>query len=420
MSIKRKVINLLPETVRIMLKNAISIALRLMVYRSIAQPLSCGQALTDINNPTFFGYHDKTPFSLDGTKILAMSLVASDTRPESECTEMKIGYFTKSAHAQGDFESKFIAFSQTTTWCWQQGCMLQWNPAKPDREIVFNALVNGHYGARVFDVTEQKKVREHAHPIYSLSPCGKLAATLNFSRLGRLRPGYGYALLPDETKENAAPEDDGLFLLDMQTGVKTLLISIRKLADDINAPDAVHYVNHATFSSDGSRLTFFHLWTTGQNRSLRFCEANLSTGEFKVLEAQRTVSHYCWRSPDELLTTTLGPSGKWRYTLYNLTNNMRTTLNLPFKSDGHPMFCPGNQDLIVTDSYPDKRRDQHLYLANIKTGEVTELAALYSPFRYRGQVRCDLHPRWDRQGSHICFDSTFQGQRSMYVLEVPD
>lgn len=418
MSVKRKVINLLPEIVKVVLKNVICIALRLIVYRSIAKPLSSGQALTDINNSTFFGYHDKTPFSLDGKKILAMSVVANDTLAENECTEMKIGYFTKST--QDDFESKFITLSQTSTWCWQQGCMLQWNPVKPDREIVFNALVNGDYGARVFDVIEQKKVREYAHPIYSISPCGKLATTLNFSRLGRLRPGYGYALFPDETKENATPDDDGLFLLDMQTGVKTLLISIRKLADDINAPGAEHYINHVTFSSDGRRLTFFHLWTTGQSRNVRFCEANLYTGEFRVLEGQRIVSHYCWRNPDELLATTMETSGKWHYTLYNLANDTRTSLNLPFERDGHPMFCPSNKDLIVTDSYPDKCRDQKLYLANIKTGEVTELATLYSPFRYRGQVRCDLHPRWDRDGSHICFDSTVKGHRSMYILEVPD
>lgn len=42
---------------------------------------------------TFFGYHDKIPFSNDGSKILAMSVSANDKQAESECTAMKLGYF---------------------------------------------------------------------------------------------------------------------------------------------------------------------------------------------------------------------------------------------------------------------------------------------------------------------------------------
>jgi len=53
------------------------------------------QVISNSRNATFFGYHDKTPFSADGSKILAMSIEASDRKPESECTPMKLGYFVK-------------------------------------------------------------------------------------------------------------------------------------------------------------------------------------------------------------------------------------------------------------------------------------------------------------------------------------
>src|SRR5690606_20865218 len=108
-------------------------------------------SLSDGGRPTFFGYHDKTPFSADGTKILATSVTASDTRPESECSDMRIGYFRhdpETCEPIGDF----VPLATTTTWCWQQGCMLQWDPANADRWILFNALVDGRYGAIRFDV----------------------------------------------------------------------------------------------------------------------------------------------------------------------------------------------------------------------------------------------------------------------------
>jgi len=103
------------------------------------------KALSNGSNPTFFGYHDKTPFCLDGSKILAMSITASDRTIQSECTPMRLGYFQKSN--PGDFENAFIPFAETMTWCFQQGCMLQWHPNNLDRWVLFNTIVEDGYGS---------------------------------------------------------------------------------------------------------------------------------------------------------------------------------------------------------------------------------------------------------------------------------
>ena len=46
-----------------------------------------------------------------------------------------------------------------------------------------------------------------------------------------------------------------------------------------------------------------------------------------------------------------------------------------------------------------------------------ELGRFHSPPRYAGPVRCDLHPRWSRDGGQVCIDSVHEGSRQMYVID---
>ena len=120
-----------------------------------------------------------------------------------------------------------------------------------------------------------------------------------------MRPGYGYALLPDDTAGEQAPENDGLYLLVLKSGDRWLLVSLADLAKGAGDLSAQHYLNHATFSPDGKRIVFFHLWLTeGGERQNRLCVYDLELDRLRVLEAARSVSHYCWLNPREIMVTT--------------------------------------------------------------------------------------------------------------------
>ena len=79
--------------------------------------------LTHPNSSVFFGYYDLNPFSLDSSKVLAC--VASDSNhPPRVNQNLQVGYYDLEMQ-----EKKFFKIGETSAWCWQQGCRLQWFPA---------------------------------------------------------------------------------------------------------------------------------------------------------------------------------------------------------------------------------------------------------------------------------------------------
>ena len=47
-----------------------------------------------------------------------------------------------------------------------------------------------------------------------------------------------------------------------------------------------------------------------------------------------------------------------------------------------------------------------------------DLGRYFAPSRFRGEWRCDLHPRWNHNGRRVAFDSTHEGWRALYVLDL--
>jgi len=50
------------------------------------------------------------------------------------------------------------------------------------------------------------------------------------------------------------------------------------------------------------------------------------------------------------------------------------------------------------------------------TSQIAEVARFHQPPNYKGEWRCDLHPRWSRDNRHICIDSTHDGTRQVYMV----
>jgi hypothetical protein len=388
--------------------------------RNMRRPARCG--VTEIPPPqkfavngahTFFGYYDVTPFSKNNETLLATVVPAMNRTPHPD-DSMTVGYFD--VHGEGRFQP----LAHTTTWCWQQGCRLQWHPQNENDLIVYNRMVHGNYGSVVQDVNTKQILRQYDRPIYDVDSAGKWAVSINFSRLQRLRRGYGYVNLPDETERVLRPDNDGVVLLDLQSGKTQMILTLNFLSTIEPLPSmegAEHYLNHLSFSPSGNHFMFFHLWTKNGERHGRLMVCDRDGTEPRVLEDGGSVSHYCWKSDRDLLVTVNLENKLCRYNLYHDLSRAHTTIGQDVLSvDGHPSYSP-DRSMLLTDTYPDKYREQALLLYSAESGRI-ELGRFSLPFHTRGEYRCDLHPRWDRSGRYVCIDSAHEGSRALYVLDL--
>lgn len=358
----------------------------------------------------FFGYYDLCPFDETETRVLGHRVAARLSDGRSKVAE--VGYFELDSR-------RFIRLGETVAWCWQQGARLQWLPGARHLAL-YNDVLSDQYGCRIVDVEREQRIGFLAGaPVYAVSPDGNKGISLNFSRLQRLRPGYGYDRLPDDTEGVAAPDDDGVFLVDLASGRTSLILSVAQavLLDYRSEMDGVpHYFNHLSWSPDGSRILLFHIWGRASTRRTRMLTCDADGSGVRVIADEGMVSHFAWTLEGNLVAFAFHSSHGAAYYRYDLETNERVCLSadtpLP---DGHPTVI-GSRGELLTDTYPDRVRDQTLYFLSGSGKEIVNVAKFYAPCSYRGEVRCDLHPRLSRSGRRICVDSAHLGYRSIVAL----
>lgn len=361
----------------------------------------------------FFGYYDLTPFSQDGNRLL------SHIYFNKKSSELHLACWDISSSQNLQMRT----FAKTETWCWQMGARLQWLPSGSGELVIFNTLVDGYFGSMVMDLCTEKVLKRYNRPVYSVSESAQKALYLNFSRLHRLRPGYGYRNYPDDTQGKLAPNDDGLFVLDLESGETHLVYSLKEISETqalSDYSDAEHYINHILWNPSGDKYLFFHLW---QKERIRYSRLMVGGDCFPLRcvcwPLGGNVSHYTWRSDWEILLTVSDAKKEVRYILIDIRTGLQRVLGAGIlTTDGHPSFSPRNNNCIVSDTYPDRYRNQLVFMYNSKCDRQEKIANFYSPCKFNGEYRCDLHPRFNCDGSSVCVDSAHAGRRQMIVMPV--
>jgi hypothetical protein len=362
---------------------------------------------------TFFGYYDKSLVNHSQDYVLYhLTSYLTTSKPH---TNMPIKIVIQ------DIATNNILFEyQSNTYNWQQGCRAQW---LTDDLFIFNDFDSVHkkYISRVCSVSKQQEIAVFGYPIQDAYHTDYFLS-LNYQRLMTLRPDYGYRNLPLLDKIALKDTDnDGIWKIDCQTSNHTLLVSLSAMCSiDPNKQirDAFNKVNHIMISPSGKQFIFLHRYYLGKRRFDRLFLADASSGKLKLLADYGMVSHCFWVDNKTILGYLRGPNGKDVYWLIDIETDKFTHVlggKLDKFGDGHPHV---HGDWFVTDTYPDKARMQHLILVNWKTREVKELGEFFHGFKYSGETRCDLHPRFSVDGKSIFFDSVFSGKRHLYKMDI--
>ncbi|MBN1935138.1 MAG: hypothetical protein JW934_10760 [Anaerolineae bacterium] len=367
----------------------------------------------------WFGYYDKLEIDPSGRYVLAMEVDFEHRSPTADDV-IKVGMVDL---GDGD---RWIELGESRAWCWQQGCMLQWLPGRTD-EVIWNDRQGERFVCHILNIETGAK-RTWPHPVYTLNPNGRTAIGTDFRRINHLRPGYGYAGLPDPNVDVLAPDDAGIYRLDLETGQQQMLFSIADIAHipyphaDLNA--AKHWFNHLLFNTDGTRFEFLHRWRLpGQpGFGTRMLTANLDGSDIHIVDDYGQTSHFIWRDPAHILAWAWHPSHEWAFYLYedsaDGSNRCEVVGQGVIARNGHCTYLPKNE-WILNDAYPDANRSQELYLYHIETGRKVLLGNFHSPEAYTGEWRCDLHPRASPDGTRVVIDSPHGGDgRQIYLIDI--
>ena len=355
----------------------------------------------------FFGYYEKSPWSVNMNRAVFHRLSRNDSRAE-------IAVYDREKHI-----SQIIGV--TSTWNYQQGSMAQWLPSSDGRKVLFNDLVEGNLAARLITV-EKDEETIIPWPIQTLHPNGKEALALNYKRLERMSE-YGYCVVASNFSGDQPLEHDGVWRVDLESGQGKLIFNLAMLIARETRPEMAeseHQVNHIIYSPKGRRFVFMHRWTGSRGRFSRLYVANSDGSDLRILMDDRMVSHYYWRDEDYLLAWARTQEVGDRYYLINaITGEWQIVGDgiLALYGDGHPSFSP-NRRWIVTDTYPNRARQRQLLLYEIETEKVIEIGRFFAPWEFDGPKRCDLHPRWSPDGMMISIDSAHEGRRMTYMLDV--
>ena len=99
---------------------------------------------------------------------------------------------------------------------------------------------------------------------------------------------------------------------------------------------------------------------------------------------------------------------------YNITMLLHFGFNYYFKRAA----LGGTAEVINPFFATDADGMQSLAITDLNTMKTKSLGKYVSMFKTQCDIRCDLHPSWNVECSAVSFDSTHEGYRGIYVVDL--
>lgn len=398
----------------------------------------------------FFGYYNKSNWDRTGRYLLAQQVpwMDADLTPASTAC---VGYFDLQ---DGD---RFHSVGETTAWNWQMGSQLQWLDGIPGRQLIYNSRTGDGaafypgFGATIVDVDTGAR-RVLPMPIHSVAPDSRFALSVDYRRLYVTHQTIGYSEAGGPFDLPLAPADDGIQATDLATGAVRQILSYSDLCrfhPRKSMEKAIHWVSHIEINPSSSRVLFLHRWServedetcflhrlitmNPDGSDLRLLECSdhplpqlaqhfdpRDVGTFDYEKSVYQISHPLWRDDGHIIAWS-PHAGRIHYHLYHDRDDGAVEVigDGVLVENGHMSFSPVNKRWLLSDTYPDAQTHERiLFLFDMQTGRRHDLGSFHSVPELRKENRCDLHPRWSRDGKQVCIDSIHALERQMYIIDV--
>lgn len=236
-----------------------------------AEPTMTVEQITSGPKNHFFGYigHGLTiPWNASGRYIVSLRTEFNDRMPV-------VGDFADIVLIDTQKKNEVTVVDRTRAWNLQQGTMLYWNPSRAETQFFFNDVdpKSGAVFTVLYDLEERRRVREYRFGNESIAnggvaPNGRYFAGINYGKISRSREVIAYPGTFDWTAEGPAnPTNDGLFVVDIASGERKLIVSYKQLSDllldnpkeraRLGDPEKYPiYVHHTLWNREGEWLTF--------------------------------------------------------------------------------------------------------------------------------------------------------------------
>ena len=335
----------------------------------------------------------------------------------------------------------FMPVGTSRAWSWQQGPMVQWLPG--GRRLVWNDRVRdpaqmdaegADFVAHLHDV-ETGVTSTLDRTVYALTPSGNAALSVNMARLDRARPGYGYTGGRGAALEIGAPDDDGVWRLDLTQGasdparlILPLSRAVAFLAEHLEEPERsqhlsgglVHWFNHVKIAPGGKRFTVKLRWRDGDLKGpwTGLMSVSLTCGldgsDLALLA--RGASHVMWLDDEQLYFWHQAEKAFATMRDAVPTGTDRTEpFNELITANVHFRHIPGAPRWAIYDTpYAEEIDVMRLDRA---TGHAERLVRFTGHKPRHGPFRCDLHPVPSHDGGRIVVTSLQDGGRQIYLIE---
>lgn len=388
------------------------------------------------------GYHDIKPFNKSNDNIILIHRYPKNTIGPKIDLPIDICLWD---HKNNIFNK----ISETTAWSWEQGSRLQWID---EENVIFNCILDGKLKSCKINIKNLNN-KNYYDPIYSINKSKFLS--LNYNRIWKYWKNYGY-FINNHEKFETCPNDDGIFLNDFNED-KKLILSIK---DAVNLCGLQHikkpfFLVHPTFNPNGDKMVSILRFINDSGTLISyFICTNLINLRSEILARER-VSHFEWIDNNKIVVWCrmnkqkfeklrfnyftekylisnlkkiikfLNPSLRQKlisthYYVIDLENKLNSQIldkeNLI--EDGHPQIS-SNYKFLITDTYADSNGYQKLLLYEFQKNKTYELGK----FKVDTEItkfgfKYDLHPRWNQNDNLVSIDSSHEGSRQSYILNI--